>query len=321
MIESLKELDNIRLNFTESGLFFVNVTLAFIMFGVALDIKLNHFKDVFTVNKKAPITGIISQFFLLPLITFIVVSLLRNVITPTIAMGMILVASCPGGNISNFISSMAKGNAALSVTLTAFASIAAIIFTPFNFSFWGGMYTNIAAHTDTETLLRPLEINPLAMFETVFVLLGLPLTLGMLFNHYFPSITQKILRPVKTLSIIVFFGIVILALRNNFDHFLSHMKIIFFIVLIHNAVGLATGFFFATALKNNRRDRRTISIETGIQNSGLALVLLFNPKIFPADLANGGMAFIAAWWGVWHILSGLAIAGFWSIKPLNRFQE
>ena len=318
MIETLRELDDIRLNFTESGLFFVNVTLAFIMFGVALDIKLKHFKDVFTINKRAPVTGIISQFFLLPFLTFLITVLLKNVITPTIALGMILVAACPGGNISNFISSLAKGNAALSVTLTAVASLAAIILTPFNFSFWGGLYFKIVNAGTHEALLRPLEINPVAMFQTVFVLLGLPLTLGMLFNHHFPSITSKILKPVKILSIIVFFAIVILSLRKNFEHFISHIALIFIIVLIHNAVALLSGFLFATFMKNNRQDRRTISIETGIQNSGLALVLLFNPKIFPLDLANGGMMFIAAWWGVWHILSGLGIAWFWNLKSFNK---
>lgn len=318
MIETLKDLDNVRLNFTEGGLFAVNITLAFIMFGVALDIKIKNFKDVFTINKRAPLTGFISQFFLLPFVTFLVTVLLKNVITPSIALGMILVAACPGGNISNFISALAKGNAALSVTLTAIASISAIFLTPFNFSFWGSLYLKIASLGSHETLLRPLEINPVAMFQTVFVLLGLPLTLGMLFNHYFPRITSKILKPVKIVSIFVFFGIVILALRNNFEHFVSNIEIIFLIVLIHNAIAFFSGFYFASVLKNNKKDRRTISIETGIQNSGLALVLLFNPKIFPLDLANGGMMFIAAWWGVWHIISGLGIAWFWNLKAFNK---
>ena len=313
MIETLKALDAVRLNFSEQGLFVLNITLAFIMFGVALEIKFEHFRNVF-VQKKTPVIGFISQFLILPLLTFILVIALNKFITPTIAMGMILVAACPGGNISNFISSLAKGNAALSVTLTAIATISAIVLTPFNFLFWGGMYARFINHLDTSKLLRPLEIDPFQVFQSVFILLGIPLIIGMVVNHFFPKITEKIKRPIKTLSIILFAIIVLLAFKKNYDHFLHYIKYIFVIVLAHNALGLSSGYFFARIFPVGERNRRTIAIETGIQNSGLALVLLFNPKVFPLDLANGGMAFIAAWWGIWHILSGLALAGFWSLR-------
>ncbi|MCG8696848.1 MAG: bile acid:sodium symporter family protein, partial [Bacteroidales bacterium] len=170
----------------------------------------------------------------------------------------------------------------------------------------------------SEALLRPLEIDPVQMFITVFILLGIPLVLGMVFNHKFPNTTKKILKPIRILSIIIFFGYVVMALKSNIDHFLDHIHYIFIIVLIHNAIALGTGFFLATATKVSRPNRRAISIETGIQNSGLALILLFNPKIFPVDLANGGMAFIAAWWGIWHILAGLTMATLWRSKKLNQ---
>jgi BASS family bile acid:Na+ symporter len=225
---------------------------------------------------------------------------------------MLLVASCPGGNISNFISSLAKGNSALSVSLTAIATIAAIFMTPFNFAFWGGLYTNYVSHVDAGSLLRPLEIDPVQMFQTVFILLGIPLVIGMWFNHRFPGITSKLVRPLKGLSIIFFIAIVVLAFRNNFDYFIEHIKYIFIIVLLHNAIALSSGYLFASVFKVKRRDRRALTIETGIQNSGLGLVLIFNPKIFPETMEVGGMAYVAAWWGIWHILAGLSIAGFWS---------
>ncbi|MBN2347652.1 MAG: bile acid:sodium symporter family protein [Bacteroidales bacterium] len=311
MIESLKVLDGIRLNFSPEGLFTINLTLAFIMFGVALEIKIEHFKQVL-LNPKSPIVGVISQFFLLPLMTFILIIIFNEIITPSIAMGMILVASCPGGNISNFMSAMAKGNAALSVSLTAIATLAAIILTPLNFAIWGGLYTNVVSHIDSGTLLQPLSIDPIEMFKTVFLLLGIPLVLGMWFNYKFPKLTLKITQPLKKISIILFMLIVILAFIKNYDHFIAHIKFIFLIVLLHNAIALTTGFTFASIMRRNVQDRRAITIETGIQNSGLALVLLFNPKIFPPELAVGGMAFIAAWWGIWHIISGLGISYVWS---------
>lgn len=313
MNESLKLLDEIRLNFSEEGILILNITLSFIMFGVALGIKTQHFKDVF-LNPRLPIIGVLSQFVVLPLITFIFVLLASPFITPSIAMGMILVAACPGGNISNFMSALAKGNVALSVTLTAIATIAAIVLTPLNFDLYGGLYNKILSNTSND-LLKPLEINPNKMFQAVFILLGIPLIAGMLFNHFFPKITEKINRPIRIVSIIVFFALVAILLSNNFENFMKHIKIILIIVFIHNALALLSGSFFARFWKIRGANRRTISIETGIQNSGLALVLLFNPKIFPVELNNGGMAFIAAWWGVWHIISGLTIAGIWSVRP------
>lgn len=317
MLEALQVLDDIRLNFSVKGLFVLNLTLAFIMFGVALGIKVEHFQNIWN-NKKLPILGFASQFFLLPAVTFLLIVILHRYITPSIAMGMILVASCPGGNISNFISSLARGNAALSVTLTAIATLSAIILTPFNFLFWGGLYSRISSRFNSEHLLRPLEIQPFDVFQTVFILLGIPLIIGMLVNHYLPRTTEKINKPIKILSIVLFAAIVILAFRNNYDYFVHYIKYIFLLVLLHNAIGLATGYIFAGAFRCGEADRRTITIETGIQNSGLALVLLFNPKIFPESIANGGMAFIAAWWGIWHILSGLLIAAYWSARrPRN----
>lgn len=225
---------------------------------------------------------------------------------------MILVAACPGGNISNFISSLSKANVALSVSLTAIATVGALFLTPLNFAIWGKMAINIYSNASAETLVRPLEIDTQQMFQTVLIILGIPLILGIAFNHKFPKITQKIVRPLKRLSILLFSVIVIIALVNNFNHFLKVIQLIFLIVLVHNAVALGTGYSLGLLFKRPEKDRRTLAIETGIQNSGLALVLIFNPKIFPPEMELGGMAIIAAWWGIWHIISGITIAGLWT---------
>jgi bile acid:Na+ symporter, BASS family len=328
MRESLQVLDSLHLNFSPESLFVLNITLAFIMFGVALEIKPDHFKKII-FNPKATIVGFFSQFFFLPAVTFILIILMSDLITPTIALGMILVSSCPGGNISNFITSLAKGNVALSVSLTAISTIGAIILTPLNFAIWGKLYI-LAYNVKAEHLLQPLVIDPMEMFKTVFILLGIPLIIGMLFNHFFPKTTDKIVKPVKNLSIIIFMAIVVLAFSNNYDYFIKHIGYIFIIVLIHNGLALTTGYSVASAFRVSRLDRRSITIETGIQNSGLGLVLLFNPKIFPDtfvldgnvhSMEIGGMAFIAAWWGIWHILSGLSLAAVWAkISVDNRFR-
>lgn len=315
MFEALQSMDTVSLRFSQDGLLVLNLTLAFIMFGVALGIKFSHFTNL-AKNPGSVIVGYLSQFLLLPAITFVIVVMMRSFITPTVGMGMILVASCPGGNISNFMSSLAKGNAALSVSLTALATLSAIFMTPLNFALWGGLFLDIYQNTSSD-LLQPLRIDPFEMFKTVFILLGIPLVIGMLFAHYLPRITKAIIKPMKIISIVAFFAMVIILFKSNYDFFLQFIKYIFVIVLIHNVIALTTGFTFATVTRRNPYDRRAITIETGIQNSGLGLVLLFNPNIFPPDLMIGGMAVVTAWWGVWHIISGLTISGIWSFIPLK----
>lgn len=312
MHEDLLVLDSIRLNFSQGGLLVLNIAIGFIMFGVALGIKWNQFKDIFS-RPKAAIVGLVSQFFLLPALTFLMVWLFGSFITPAVAFGLLLVASCPGGNISNFISSVAKANVALSISLTAMGTVLAVIMTPFNFAFWGKLYLA------TSPLLRPIHIDIADMFRTVILLLGLPVALGILFSQKLPRLTEKIIKPIRTASLLMFAAIVVIAFRNNYNYFIQYIGWIFLIVLVHNSVALSSGYLFATSFRLNQLDRRTISIETGIQNSGLGLVLLFNPKIFPPELHMGGMAFIAAWWGIWHILSGLGLATFWSyIRPVRQ---
>lgn len=310
MYEALLQLDPIKINFSASGMHAINIILSFIMFGVALGIKPAEFKTLIK-QPKSLILGLISQVIALPLITFIVIIALNNYITPTVAMGMILVASCPGGNISNFMSSLSKANTELSVGLTATTTLLATITTPFNFAFWGGLYVNfISKHA--KHMLQPLEIDNGQMFETVFILLGIPLVIGIFFSHYFPKITEKLKKPIQMVSIVFFIAMVVLAFANNFDLFLKYIFYIFIIVLVHNFLALATGFSIASIFKLPNADRRTLTIETGIQNSGLGLVLLFNPKIFPPELALGGMLFITAWWGIWHIISGLSLSLYWN---------
>jgi len=308
--ESYEVLDHIRLNFSPQGLFIMNVTISFIMFGVALDMKFSGFKELFK-NPKPLIVGVVSQVIVLPLVTFLLILILRPSVG--VALGMLLVASCPGGNISNFISSLSKSNTELSVSLTAFNTIGAIIITPFNFAFWGGMYAKASP------LLRPIEIDPFQMLQTVVILLGIPLVLGLIFSIKFPTTTQKIIKPVRWASIFLFIGFVIGALSANFSNFLKFIELIFLIVLIHNALAFLSGYYFSRIFRLNPKDRRTIAIETGIQNSGLGLALIFNPKIFPPELELGGMAFIAAWWGIWHIVSGLSLAFYWRRK-VNKLE-
>ena len=307
---NLEQLDAVQLNFNQGSVNIMNVAIAFIMFGVALSIKPQHFKTL-ALNPKPVILGVISQYVLLPALTFLLVMIIRP--STAVALGMILVAACPGGNVSNLISSISKSNVTLSVSLTALTTVMSLFMTPFNFAFWGSLY---AKHSP---LLVPITIDPVEMFRTVFLILGIPVILGMFVGMKFPKFTKKIDKTVQTVSILFFIAFIVGALAGNFSLFLRYIHLIFVLVLIHNGLAYMSGYYFPKSLKVNEINCRTISIETGIQNSGLGLALIFNPRIFPPELELGGMAFIAAWWGIWHIIAGLLLAFYWrrrAVSPL-----
>lgn len=318
MKEQLEALNALTINFGSGGMLIVNIILAFVMFGVALGIKLKTFKDVF-VNPRSVIIGCLLQWVALPAVTFLVALLLNPWITPMVAIGMLLVASCPGGNISNFISSLSKGNVELSVSMTAITTAFAPLITPLNFWFWGTLYCKIVNITND---IPTLEIPFMDMFEQIMLLLGLPIVLGIIFAHYFPKATKLITRPAQIISIILFFGMVVASFMQvitSFEREYSvYMSIVcaFVIVIIHNACALFTGYLGGTLAKVSNADRRSLTIEVGIQNSGLGLVLLFNTAIFPPEQwsHNGGMVIITALWGVWHIVSGLIVASVFTRK-------
>ncbi len=303
----LLNLDEIKLNFNESGLMIMNITIAFIMFGVALGIKINDFRNLIRFPKSI-ITGVVSQFILLPAVTFFIVITFN--LPVSVSLGMLLVASCPGGNVSNFITSLAKGNVALSVSLTTIADISSIIITPLNFTFWGNMYL------DTFTLENPIEIPLIGVLKTVMLLMGVPLIAGLWFSHKYPVITKKILKTVKIISVVAFFGFIIGAVISNFQYFIKYIWLIIPIVLFHNLIAFLLGYSASKIVRLQSYNTRTITIETGIQNSGIALVLIFNNQIFPEGY--GGVAFIAATWGIWHIISGLILSTIWSRKKLKK---
>lgn len=274
------------------------------MFGIALEVKVSDFK-ILLQNPKSAILGLISQFLLLPLFSFLLVLLLKP--APSIALGMILVAACPGGNISNFMSHLAKANTALSVGLTSVATFLSLAMTPINFQLYGSLYE------PTASILQSIELDFLNVSKTVFTIILFPLITGLWFQNKFKHTAQRIAPIFRIGSILIFIAFVVIAFSKNFQLFLDYIHLVLFLVLIHNLLALGLGFSLGSIFRVPQRDRRTLSIETGIQNSGLGLVLIF---AFFEGL--GGMALVAAWWGIWHIISGLGLATFWSQKEIKE---
>ncbi|MFV1970694.1 MAG: bile acid:sodium symporter family protein [Acidimicrobiia bacterium] len=300
---AVQNIDNAVLNFNSGSLLALNVLIGLMMFGVALGINLSDFRALIETPKPAAI-GLSAQFILLPLATFLLTLVLD--LAPSVELGMILVASCPGGNLSNVMTYLGRGNAPLSVGMTAVSTAAAVVMTPLNFSLWGGL------NPATKPILESVAINPMTLFVTIVMILGIPLALGILLAQRKPLIAARLEKPFKIFSVVVFIGFVAGALGANWSNFITYIGFLIGIVALQNALALGLGYGSARLTRLSIADRRAVTFEVGLQNSALALVLVFT---FFDGL--GGMALIAAWWGVWHIISGLTLAGFWARRPVG----
>lgn len=294
-------LDGVRLDFSAGGLWVINLTLALVMFGVALDLRLADFRRALTAPR-AVIAGVVGQWLLLPALTYGLIVLLQP--TPSLALGMIMIAACPGGNMSNFLAHYARGETPVSIALTALSTLAAVVTTPFHLAFWGSRYA------PARPLLHTVDLDVIDLATTIGLILILPLALGMAVATHRPALAARLRAPMRRLSIAAFALFVAAALGKNFGHFLDHIHLVFGLVALHNGLAFALGWVTGRVFGVGDAARRTLTIEVGIQNTGLGLVLTFD---FFGGL--GGMAFVLAWWGIWHLFVGFALAARWARRP------
>ena len=300
------DIDSVQISFDSNSQWILRCILGFIIFGVALDMTKDDFRKVLT--QPAPVLiGLLFQFLCFPALSFLLIYIFHQFVPqyyyPSVALGMILVAACPGGNMSNFFTHLANGNTALSVSMSAISTLAAILMTPLNFSLWGSMTP------ESHELMQSVNININDMLVSIAMLIGIPLSLGMSIRHYNKEFAISIHKPMKYFSIFFFILLILFAFYLNIDLFLSYIHIFSLVVLIQNGLALALGYWGARLANQNHTNAKTISIEVGIQNSGLGLILFFE---FFSHL--GGMGLIIAWWGIWHMISGLGLSYYWSKK-------
>lgn len=294
-------VDEVRLNFNPASLALLNGVLGFLMFGIALDTRAEDFRRVLRMPF-AMAVGIAAQFVVLPAVTFTLTLLLKP--GPSIALGMILVACCPPGNISNILTHRAGGNVALSVSMTAISNALSIVLMPLNVAFWGSL------HPTAAPLLRSIALDPLEMGGHIVAIIGLPFALGIAFASRFPALTARIKRPARIASFACLVLFIVAALAGNWRYFLDYIGLVILAVALHDALAFGTGYVCATLCRLKEYERRAVAIEVGIRNAGLGLVLIFG---FFGGL--GGMAVVAGTWGFWDIIAGLVLAGLWARRP------
>ncbi len=297
-------IDGILLNINPTGQLVLGGVLALIIYGVALDLKVADFVEVFR-RPVAPLSGLLAQLALLPAVTWAITMLLKP--QPSIALGMMVVAACPGGNISNLITHMARGNTALSISMTGVSSVLAIVTTPLNILFWA------ALNPDTAALLRQVSIEPLSFLGQTMAILGIPMALGMLTVAYLPKLADFFRRPLQILSFLFLIAFIGGAMLSNLKYLSTFVLSILPFVVLHNAIAIALGWGTARVLRLSDYDTRALTIEVSMHNSGLGLALILNQFD-----GVGGAALVAAGWGVWHLISGWALAAWWKRRDPHR---
>jgi len=303
----LADIDQVKLNFNESSLVLLSIMLGFLMFGIALDTKVEDFRSVARMPK-AMAVGIAAQFVCLPAITFGLTILLG--FSASISLGMILVACCPPGNISNVLTYRSKGNVALSVSMTAISNLLAIFLMPLNIAFWGGI------HPEASEILTSIELSALEMLGEIVLIIGLPFVVGITLAHRHPRFAARAQPWVKRFSLLALVAFILIAFASNFTAFREHIAIVALAVFLHDTLALSLGYGIAASFKLEERNRRAVTFEVGVRNAGLGLGIIFS---FFDGL--GGMAMVAGWWGIWDIIAGLALSSWWAGRRTGEIEE
>ena len=300
----MDDLDNFQLELGRSSELGLALTLAVMMFSVALAIRSEHFR-FFKNESQVYFGGVFSQIVALPLVTLALCFALDP--PPSVALGMILIACCPGGNVSNLLVLLARGNTALSVSLTATSSVAAAFMTPVSIVFWCSLYP------PTSELLTSVNFDALAFLQQTMLILAVPLVLGMLMARFFPAISSRIQPALVFFASMGLLGIIISTLMKYIDQFIVLGVSLFGIVVLHNGCAFLLGYLTARITRADSQALRALTFEVGIQNSGLGIVILLT------QLGGmGGAAAVAGLWGMWHIIGGLVLVSLFRV--LSRDQ-
>ncbi len=294
------------MNYDESQQLLLGLVLAVMIFGVSLELRLEQFRAV--VRHPQPVlAGLFGQCLVLPWATLLVTLLVH--LHPGLELGLLLVACCPGGNLSNVMTHLARGNVALSMSMTALSSLLALVLLPLNFALTSSFNPEASAYLVGR--LHDLHVDQGRIVVSLLFLLGLPLLLGMLVGNLAPGFAERAMPWFKRFALLAFAIFVVGALVNNWTMFVANLGLVFFIVVLHNLSAILLGWLMAKLARQEGGNLRAMVIEISMHNSGLALGL-----IFAQFGGEPNMALVAAFWGTWHLVSGGLLVLLWRNRPL-----
>lgn len=270
---------------------YINPLLMIVMFGMGLTLKLDDFKLVLS-RPLDVLIGFSAQFVIMPLIALLLVKVFN--LPPELAIGVVLVGTCPGGTSSNVMTYLAKGDVALSVTMTSFSTLFAPFLTPLITKFLIG---------------TTVEVDVMNMFISIVKVVIVPIGLGFVINKFFGKATEKLVKVLPLVSVTAIVAIVATVVSMNSAKLMTSGLLIIAIVILHNALGYLLGFFAAKAFGLNLAKQKAVAIEVGMQNSGLATSLAATAFAqYPLATIPGAI------FSVWHNISGAVLANFFDAK-------
>jgi BASS family bile acid:Na+ symporter len=278
--------------------------LATMVYTVSLELRMEDFRYV-ARHPVAVGIGLLAQFVLLPAAT-LALTLVLDLPAPTEA-AMMLVAACPGGALSNVVTAFGRGNLALSLSISAVSSLAALVLTPLNFTLM------ISANPETAAWARQIQVDPKDLVLSLVLLLAVPMSAAMLTTHRAPRVAAKIRKPLARLSGFALGAFIVASVAAQWQLFVIELGRTLPLVILHNGLGLLLGYLGSIAARLSVADRRAVVIEGGMQNSGLALGII--AAQFGSSLP---MLAVAGLWGIWHAVSGGSLALLWRWLDARR---
>lgn len=302
VLPAVADLDAVEVSIPGGMDIAVKVLVAFFLFGVALDTRL----EDLVLHVRRPlvlVSGVAAQFLLLPVLTLGLCYLLD--VRGSVALGMLLVACLPAGNLSNLLTHRARGDVALSIALTTGSNLVALVATPTLFAFWAAKFG------PAETLLRDIDLDPAAMALEVALLIGVPFLLGVWVGTRWPKFAARVRRPVDLAVLMLLLVVVLGGLGARWQVIVDHFSEVSLAVVVQNAMVLGVGFVLSLVLRLRPAAARAMTLEIAVRNTALGLViaLAYFDQV-------GGVVIVVALWALWDVIVGLALSSYWRARPL-----
>ncbi|MXP23536.1 bile acid:sodium symporter family protein [Gordonia sp. HNM0687] len=300
------DIDSVEFTLSPALSLLMKVLIAFILFGVALDSRPSDFRNV--LRRPIALAATLgTQYVLMPAVTLGVIAIMNP--NPTVALGILFVACCPSGTLSNLFTHRSHGNVTMSVSLTTVSSALCVVLTPLSFALWGGMSSDVSA------LLEDIQISISDMLVEVGIMIAVPFALGMLVARRYPGFALAARKPVDIATLVVLLMIAVGGFAGQASALITGLSAVLGVVLVQNVLSLSIGYGVARACRLPVADARAVAFESGVRNSALSLALVL--MYFEGF---GGAALAAAYWGIVDTITGLALAEVWRRRPLSKRQ-
>jgi bile acid:Na+ symporter, BASS family len=296
------DIDSLQFELSGGFQLAIKILIAVFLFGVALDSRPSDFRDVARRPWLVAVC-LATQYAVIPALTLLMVSALG--VHPSVALGLLFVACCPSGNLSNLLTHRARGNVSMSVSLTTASNALCVLLTPVTFAFWGSL------NADVDALMRSVEIGFWDMAADVALLIGLPFAAGLLVARIWPRAAERARRPVDTGTLVVLLLLILGGLAGQAEVILLGLTAVVAAAVVQNLFSLLAGYGVGLACRLPPAGVRTMTFEIGIRNTALAMVLVL---AYFGEI--GGAALAVAFWGLWDSVTGVALAQWWRRHPV-----